>query len=171
MTLLFDTLDASQRLQEAGFEEGQAAAMVSVFSRELSGNLATKDQVEGLRADVTQEIASVRGEIAELRGEIAELRSEVRSEIAEVRSEIAELRGEVRSEIAEVRGEIAELRGEVRGEIAEVRGEVAQLRDKMETMEQRLVHRMTIRLGIMFVGAVTLMLTAQSIIIAFFLRA
>jgi ribosomal protein L29 len=55
-------------------------------------DVATKADLQALRA--------------ELRGEMAELRGELRGEIAELRGEMAELRSELRGEMAELRGEI-----------------------------------------------------------------
>ena len=51
---MFDTLRASRRLQEAGFEETQADALVSVLADDLSETVATKSDIELLRADVRE---------------------------------------------------------------------------------------------------------------------
>ena len=59
MVVTFDTLKAARRLQdEAGFDEKQAAVLVSTFAEGISENLATK-------ADLTNEGAALRG--AEMR--------------------------------------------------------------------------------------------------------
>ena len=51
---MFDTLRASRRLQEAGFEETQADALVSVLADDLSETVATKSDIELLRADMRE---------------------------------------------------------------------------------------------------------------------
>ena len=74
----FDTLKASRRLRDAGFEEKQADALVNAFAEDIGANLATKDDIallkgdiallrrdmdsgfESLRKDMTGEIESLR---------------------------------------------------------------------------------------------------------------
>ena len=74
----FDTLKASRRLRDAGFEEKQANALVYAFAEDIGANLATKDDIallkgdiallrrdmdsgfESLRKDMTGEIESLR---------------------------------------------------------------------------------------------------------------
>lgn len=49
----FDTLKAARRLQdEAGFNETQASVLVSTFARGFGENLATKDDIATLRAEM-----------------------------------------------------------------------------------------------------------------------
>ena len=60
MVVTFDTLKAARRLQdEAGFDEKQAAVLVSTFAEGVSDNLATK-------TDLTNEGAALRAEMREL---------------------------------------------------------------------------------------------------------
>lgn len=49
---MFDTLRASRRLQEVGFEEAQADALVGIFADDVSENVATKSDIELLKADL-----------------------------------------------------------------------------------------------------------------------
>ena len=51
---MIDTLRASRRLREAGFEEAQADALVSVLADDLSETVATKSDIELLRADMRE---------------------------------------------------------------------------------------------------------------------
>ena len=78
----FDTLKASHRLRDAGFEEKQADALVNAFAQDIGANLATKDDIalllkemasrdEAIRKDMASEITAVRQEIATLRNEMA----------------------------------------------------------------------------------------------------
>ena len=54
MAVTFDTLKAATRLrEEGGFSEKQATELVATFADGFVENLATKDDVEHLRGDVT----------------------------------------------------------------------------------------------------------------------
>ena len=53
MAMLFDTLEASRQLQEAGFEKSQADALVTTFSRNMVENVATKDDLAVLEQRLT----------------------------------------------------------------------------------------------------------------------
>ena len=51
--MTFDTLKAARRLQdEAGFNETQASVLVSTFAQGFGENLATKDDIATLRAEM-----------------------------------------------------------------------------------------------------------------------
>ena len=51
-TLAFDTHKAVKTLREAGFEEGQAEAVVATFGNAMSEDMATKTDVAALKTDV-----------------------------------------------------------------------------------------------------------------------
>ena len=53
MAMLFDTLEASRQLQEAGFGKTQADALVTTFSRNMVENVATKDDLDILEQRLT----------------------------------------------------------------------------------------------------------------------
>ena len=57
--LAFDTHKAFRALQEAGFEEAQAEAVVSTVGAAMDGDVAT-------RAHVTAEVASLRADMYRL---------------------------------------------------------------------------------------------------------
>ena len=75
MVVTFDTLKASRRLQEAGFDETKAEAIVSIFAGEVGASLATKDDVAAVRTDLTHEITAVR---TDLTHEIVAVRAEMK---------------------------------------------------------------------------------------------
>jgi F0F1-type ATP synthase membrane subunit b/b' len=123
-----DTLDVYTKLRE-GFEEKEAKtiaiAIESAFKeadKDLLEKVATKKDLEALKAATKQDIANLR---AEVREDIANLRAEVREDIAnlraEVREDIANLRAEVREEITNLR---AELRGEFKEKIASLKADI-----------------------------------------------
>ena len=51
-SLLFDTHKAVKDLQEAGFDEAQAEAVVSTLGTAIVGNVATKQDVSDLRSEI-----------------------------------------------------------------------------------------------------------------------
>ena len=97
VTVAFDTLKAATRLQEeAGFDETKARVLVSTFAEGMVENLATKDDIAGLR----REFAGLRREFAGLRREFAGLAT---------KEELATLRGEMKQMDANLRGEISKV--------------------------------------------------------------
>ena len=50
----FDTLRIAQALGDAGFDNGQAEAIVSAIQQSLGGNVATKADLAELRADFAE---------------------------------------------------------------------------------------------------------------------
>ncbi len=71
----FDTLKAFRELQDAGFDEAQAEALIATMGIAIGGNLATKQDIADLGRDMAtkddikdmatkEEIASVRREMA-----------------------------------------------------------------------------------------------------------
>ena len=62
VALLFDTHKAVKDLQEAGFDEAQAEAVVSTVGAAIIGNVATKQDVADARMDTKQDVAEARNE-------------------------------------------------------------------------------------------------------------
>ncbi len=92
---MLDTLKATRQLQEAGFPESQADALVATFADGFGENLATKHDIALQGTELRSEIEAVRAEIA-LQG------TELRSEIEAVRTEIEAVRTELRGELREM---------------------------------------------------------------------
>lgn len=63
MAVMSDTLTASQWLQDAGFDEEQAEALVSVVTEDIDSDLSTNGDV-AVRTDLTQETAAVRVDLS-----------------------------------------------------------------------------------------------------------
>ena len=61
-TVIFDTYKAVSQLREAGFDETQAAAMVTTICDVLGGNLATKEDIRDMATK--EDVAAVRREMA-----------------------------------------------------------------------------------------------------------
>lgn len=71
---LIDTLALKTGLLDGGMPEPQATAIVAALADADTGQLATKADMEGLRADVRTEISGIRTEVEVLRGDVKTLR-------------------------------------------------------------------------------------------------
>jgi hypothetical protein len=82
-------------------------------------DIATKEDIVGLRGDIGNDIGGLRGEIGNqiggLRGEIGTLRGQMANEIGGLRGELGTLRGDIGNDIAQLRGDIGGMRGEIGG--------------------------------------------------------
>ena len=65
MVLAFDTHRAVKGLKDAGFEEAQAEAVVTILGEVLDGTVATKADLKNLATK--DDIAEVRAEMAEFK--------------------------------------------------------------------------------------------------------
>ena len=126
----FDTLKATRALEAAGFDSGQAEAMVTVFGGAVVGNLATKwdfrdlkDEIGALRTEVTGTIDGLRTETT---GAIDGLRTEMTGAIDGLRTEFAgKLEEQIGALRTEMTGAIHGLRNETTGAIHGLRNEFA----------------------------------------------
>ena len=107
---LFDTLRASQQLQEAGFEAPQADALVTVFAEDLGDRVATKDDVLSLREDLTNALERLR---EDLTNALERLREDLTNTDERLREDLTNteerLRGELTNTEERLRGEMREL--------------------------------------------------------------
>ena len=106
----FDTLKAARTLEEAGFEQAQAEAVVatvtSVVHHEIEAfarDLVTKDQFAETASGLHDESTELRGDFAQLKGDFVELRGE----FAELKADFVQLRSEMHAGFAELRAEVA----------------------------------------------------------------
>ena len=76
--LLFDTHKAVKDLQEAGFDEAQAEAVVATVGTAIVGNVATKQDVADALNATKQDVAEARNES---KSDIQKLGSDLRSEM------------------------------------------------------------------------------------------
>ena len=67
-TIAFDTLKAAKLLKDAGFDDAQAEAVVATVGDAVGENVATKEHVTAVIAELR---ATTKAEMAELRTEIA----------------------------------------------------------------------------------------------------
>jgi DNA-binding transcriptional MerR regulator len=90
---IIDTLKASRRLREAGFEEAEADALIATF------------QEAGENADLATK-ADLREVAAALRADIRELETTLRAEIREIDTKIRETELRLEAKIEAVRADI-----------------------------------------------------------------
>ena len=115
VTVAFDTLKAATRLQEeAGFDPTKARVLVSTFAEGMVENLATRDDIAGLRRDfktlaTKEELAGLRRKLETLatKEELAGLRREL--ETLATKEELATLRGELKQTDARLGGQISKV--------------------------------------------------------------
>ena len=138
VTVAFDTLKAATRLQEeAGFDETKARVLVSTFAEGMVENLATKDDIAGLR----REFGGLRRELTTLA----------------TKAELATLRGEMHRMDANLRGELKQMDARLRGELkqmdASLRGEISKVQE-----------RLTVRLGGAIAAAVAILVAVDKLL-------
>ena len=113
----FDTLKAAKSLEEAGFGQAQAEAVVDTVTSVVhhgtelfARDLVTKDQFAETASRLHGDFVELRGEFAQLKGDFVELRgefAELKGDFVELRGEFAELRGEMHAGFAQLRAEFA----------------------------------------------------------------
>ena len=99
--------DALDRLEAAGMPQPHAEAVVRGQVHLLHHNLASKADIEQIRAQVATSRLVTKAEIAAVRGDVEKLR-------LETNASIALLRQETKAEIAAVRGDVEKLRLETK---------------------------------------------------------
>ena len=127
------------------FGEAEAATLMEHLPLGGVSNLATKDDLKILGAELRLEMSELR---SELRGEMSELRSELRGEMSEIRADFGTLRGE----FGTLRGEFGELKGEfgtLRGEFGELR---AYIEERFHRQTITMITTMSALMGILFVA-------------------
>ncbi len=162
---------------------GTARQVVQAMERDMTGELATKSDLQNVRNDLHNSVERCRLELhtdidrlrQETKADIDLLRQETNSEFASVRHEIGLLRQETNSEFASVRHEIGLLRQETKADIDLLRQEThadlarvnhemgagfALIRSEIQTMSKD----MTIKLGSMMVAMAGLVVTVQKLL-------
>ena len=102
--MAFDTYRAVKDLEEVGFDESAAHAMVSVVGRAIGEGMVTKSDIKDM---------ATRSDLAELRSEMA-----TKSDLLELRSEMATKSDllELRSETA-TKSDVVQIRSDSRADI------------------------------------------------------
>lgn len=127
------------------FGEAEAATLMEHLPLGGVSNLATKDDLKILGAELRLEMSELR---SELRGEMSDLRIELRGEMSEIRADFGTLRGD----FGTLRGEFGTLRGEfgtLRGEFGELR---AYIEERFHRQTITMITTMSALMGILFVA-------------------
>ena len=127
-TINFDTLKAAKSLQDAGFEARQAEAMVVMVTCALSEGLATKDDVRELKVD-----------------------------LAVLDSKLAALDSKVEALDSKIDNGLAALDSKIDSGLAALDSKVAALDVKIDSGLNNVTQKLTIRLGGIVIGAITLL--------------
>ena len=151
--LAFDTHQAVKALCEAGAAEPLAEAFVETIGDAVSGNVATKADIDRVETTLKADIAEVKADVdrveTTLKADVDRVETTLRADIDRVettlKADIAESEARVQVKIAEVQAEVAN----VRAEVANVR---AELKTDIGGMEARLYRQ----LWLMAVGIVGL---------------
>ena len=106
-SLAFDTLTAARRLKKVGMEESHAEAVAESLRDAVTGSVATKQDLDAVKAELREEITAAK---AELREEVTAVKAEVTAVKAEVTAVEARLREEITAVKAEVTAHKAETR-------------------------------------------------------------
>ena len=150
-TIPFDTHKIVKELQEAGFDEPQAEAVVSAMGAAVVGNLATK-------ADLQEFRAATQADIRELRNEF---KSDMQEHRAATKADLQEHRNATQADIRELRAatqaDMQEHRNATQADIRELRNE---FKSDMQAMELRIM----LRMGGLIVAGVGLIIALDKLV-------
>ena len=147
--LPFDTLRYARRMKSFGFTDRQAEGMADAQAELIGGELATKHDIEELRAATERNIAESR---TATQRDIAELRAETKRDIADVRREIAELRASTEQNIEKLR---VELKHDIEKLRVELKRDIADVQKSVSTMGLRLA----VVMGVIMMGGIGVIAT------------
>ena len=139
-TIPFDTHKIVKELQEAGFDEPQAEAVVSAMGAAVVGNLATKADLQEFRAATK---ADMQEHSNATQADIKELRNEFKSDMQEFR--------------AATQADMQEHRNATQADIRELRNE---FKSDMQAMELRIM----LRMGGLIVAGVGLIIALDKLV-------
>ncbi len=127
----FDTYSATKALCEAGFNEIQAVATVSMVRDAMVENVASKTDISELKF--------------EMKSDMSEFKTEMKDEMSDLRSEMSAFK-------AEMKGEMSAFKSEVKDEMTafktEIKGEMTVFKTELKDLENRLNVRLyTVALG------------------------
>ena len=168
VTAAFDTLKAATQLQEAGFEEEKARALVSTFAQGMVESLATKQDLAALATK--EEMATLLGEVGQMRAGIATLAS--KEDLTGLRSATDQtavsLRGDLEQTAAGLRDEMhataAGLRGDIEQTAAGLRGEMREMAAGLQAKVSKVQERMTVRMGTAIAAAVAILVAVDKLL-------
>ena len=155
VTVAFDTLKAATRLQEAGFEEDKARALVSTFAQGMVENLATKQDLAPLATKEEFALLATKEELAALRGEIGLLRTEIAT--LPTHEEFVGLRANMDGTATGLRNDMERVETGLRADMERV---AVSLRAEISKVQER----MTVRMGTAIAAAVGILVAVDKLL-------
>ena len=136
--IAFDTHRFVKRLTQTGFTETQAEALADEQVHLLNSNLATRQNLAELKAELQQEMTKLEGK---LKQEMTELEGRLKQQMTE-------LEGRLKEQIIQVKGDLerqmAELEGRLKQQMAEHKA------DLLKWMIGAMIAQTGVIVGLMF---------------------
>ena len=104
--ITFDSLGFSKRLILAGFSQGQAEALVNLTAEMEKTRIAERDKFEAVRKEEQEKLEAERRNTLATKADIEKVRAELKTDIEKVRGEIEKVRAELKTDIEKVRAEL-----------------------------------------------------------------
>ncbi len=123
-------------LKNNGFNEQQAHTLVYFYKDSIESELATKKDIEQLRADTKKDIADLKKDIEQLR---AATKKDIEQLRADTKKDIEQLRADTKKDIADLKKDIEHLRVDTKKDI------------------KLLENSLTIRLGGIMIAGITVL--------------
>ena len=145
----FDTLTIAKELErDYGFEAKQAEGAAVMIHRHLVGNVATKDDLKAQSRELT---GKIEAQGRELSGKIVALDEKIEAQGRELSGKIVALDEKIEAQGRELSGKIVALDEKIGAQD----GKIATLatKEEMVQLEDRVIMKMTIRLGGIMIGA------------------
>ncbi len=93
--IAFDTHRYVKRLTESGFTERQAETLAEEQIALLNANLATKADIEAVKAEITKVEAGLKVDIEAVKAEIAKVEAGLKTDIAKVDKRIETVKSDL----------------------------------------------------------------------------
>ena len=151
--LAFDTHKFVKHLTESGFTEAQAEALAGEQVDMINSNLATKADIEKLRAETKEDIEKLR---LATKADIAGVKADIEKLRLATQADIEKLRAETREDIAEVKADIEKLRLATQADIEKLRADTrADIANTESRLTRWIVGAMIAQIGVV-VGLIKL---------------
>jgi len=151
-----DTLKYAKSLEASGFSRKQAEAQVNILCEMIEDDVATKMDMQAISYD----IGSTRGHLeSKINGLEARIDSRINGLEARIDGRIDGLEARIDGRIDGLEGRIGGLEDKINGLRSEIEARFHHQDQNMAQMEACLENRLTIKLGAVTVGAITITMT------------
>jgi ABC-type transporter Mla subunit MlaD len=137
--IIFDRTRYTDKLRDNGVDEKTARAHSDALDGALRDAVATKTDVNEVKAELQGDIAELR---AELKSDIAELRVELKSEISELRNELKADNQATRKDLQELEGRVNLHFVQIDGKLADINVRFAEQNAKFESAKLEMLRWM-----------------------------